>query len=51
MKYVTPFYYANAADIFSGGEINKSMLAIAAAVTAVCLAAVWSRYCRKDLAA
>ncbi len=50
LKYVTPFYYANAADIFSAGKINAVCLLIAAAVILCSLAAAVFRYRTKDLA-
>lgn len=50
LKYVTPFYYANAADIFSAGKINAVCLLIAAAVILCSLAAAVFCYRTKDLA-
>lgn len=50
LKYITPFYYANAADIFSAGKINAVCLLIAAAVILCSLAAAVFRYRTKDLA-
>lgn len=50
LKYVTPFYYANAADIFSAGKINAVCLLIAAAVILCSLAAAVFRYRTKELA-
>lgn len=51
LKYVTPFYYSNAADIFTEGTLNGGMLGIGAGVTFAALIAAWMKYCRKDLAA
>lgn len=50
MKYVTPFYYANAADIFAEGKINGVMAAIGVGIIAVSYAAARWVYCRKDFA-
>lgn len=50
LKYVTPFYFANASDIFINGEINGIMLLTAAVATLCCLAAAVMAYDRKDLA-
>lgn len=51
VKYVTPFYYANAADIFTSLEVDGVKLAIGAGITAASLAVAWMGYCRRDLAA
>lgn len=51
LKYVTPFYYANAADIFTNGKPDVTMLSIGGGITAVSFAAAWFRYRGKDLAA
>lgn len=48
-KYLTPFYYANAADIFSDGALNAGLIAAGLLVTAVCFAAAWIWYEKKDL--
>ncbi|MBD5457293.1 MAG: ABC transporter permease subunit [Lachnospiraceae bacterium] len=50
MKYITPFYYANAADIFTEGKINGVMTAAAAGIIVVSYAAARWIYCRKDFA-
>lgn len=50
MKYVTPFYYANAADIFTEGKINGVMMAAGAGIIVVSYAAARWVYCRKDFA-
>lgn len=49
IKYITPFYYANAADIFTRGKVNGGMLAIGAGIMAVSYAAAWVIYWKKDL--
>lgn len=51
LKYITPFYYANAADLFTAGKANGVMLAIGAAVAGISFAGAWAWYRRKDLAA
>lgn len=49
LKYVTPFYYANAADIFADGTINAVMAAAGAVITLVCVLAALGICERKDL--
>ena len=49
-KYLTPFYYSNAADIYTEGTIAAAPCAIGLAVTAVCAAGAWVKYTKKDLA-
>lgn len=51
LKYVTPFYYANAADIFADGKIDGTMLLIGIGITALSLIAAYIKYFTKDLAA
>lgn len=51
VKYVTPFYYANAADIFSSLEVDAVKLAIGAGITILMIALSWNGYCKRDLAA
>ncbi|MCI9373771.1 MAG: ABC transporter permease subunit [Lachnospiraceae bacterium] len=50
VKYLTPFYYANAADIFAEGKMNGAMAAVGLCVTAACYAMAHWVYCRKDFA-
>lgn len=50
LKYITPFYYSNAADIFTKGKLNETMLAIGAGITIVSFLAALFRYRSKDLA-
>lgn len=50
LKYVTPFYYASAADIFNNGEINGIMLIVGAGVTLCSLVLSWFVYKSRDLA-
>lgn len=51
LKYITPFYYANGADIFTSGRIDGAMLGVGAGITIAAIAAAWIKYQRKDLAA
>ena len=51
LKYVTPLYYANAADIFANGRLDGIMVGIGAGITIVALVVVWRWYGKKDLAA
>ncbi len=51
LKYVTPFYYANAADLFTEGKADKVMLLIGASVILAALLGACAWYRRKDLAA
>lgn len=48
LSYITPFYYANAADIFTNGKINAVMAASGVGITAIGYAAADWVYCRKD---
>lgn len=50
LKYITPFYYANAADIFTEGKINMAMTASGVGIIAACYAAAHWIYCKKDFA-
>lgn len=51
LKYVTPYYFSNAADIFTSGEVNVGMMLLSLGVTVVSVAAAASVYGRRDLAA
>ncbi len=51
LKYATPFYYSNAADIFTSGEINAVILGIGLGITVLSFAISLWKYDRKDLAA
>ena len=51
VKYMTPFYYSNGADIFTSGEIDGAMLAIGMGILCVSFAAALFQYTKKDLAA
>lgn len=50
LKYITPFYYANAAELFEGGTLSGIMTAAGAGVTICCFTAALLVYRRKDLA-
>ena len=50
LKYITPFYYANAADIFTDGAINGVMVIVGVGVIVVSYVAAGWVYCRKDFA-
>lgn len=49
IKYITPFYYANAADIFAEGAVDGIMAATGAGMIVIFYAAAHWIYCRKDL--
>lgn len=50
LKYVTPFYYSNAADIFTDGKLNGTLVTIGTMITVVSFVAALLRYRSKDLA-
>ena len=49
LKYITPFYYANAADIFTDGKWNGAMIITGAIVILAAYTAAWYWYRKKDL--
>ncbi|MCM1038474.1 MAG: ABC transporter permease [Ruminococcus sp.] len=49
LKYITPFYFANAADIFTEGKVSVAMVIISTCVILFSLLAAWRIYNRKDL--
>lgn len=49
LKYVTPYYFSNAADIFSGEGVNAVMAGISAGVIVVVIFAAFIVYQKKDL--
>lgn len=49
LKYLTPFGYAEAADILSNAEIDLLLAGIGCAVTAIGIAAAFIIYTRKDI--
>ena len=51
VKYLTPFYYSNDADIFTNGEIDGGMLAIGIGMLCAAFVAAFLKYGKKDLAA
>jgi len=51
LRYITPFAYAEASDIFTGGQINAVYLAIGITLTIVGAGAAFWRYCTKDITA
>ncbi len=50
LKYITPFGYAEGADILTDGAISGKYLAIGLLLTAAGLCAAFWRYLRKDIA-
>ena len=50
LKYITPFYYSNAADIFTTQRLDSPLLLIGAAITLAALALALLTYTKKDLA-
>lgn len=51
VKYLTPFYYSNGADIFTNGEIDGVMMAIGIGMLCAAFVAAFLKYGKKDLAA
>ena len=49
LKYITPFGYAEGADILTDGRLNPSYLAVGAAFTAIGILAAFWEYGRKDI--
>ncbi len=49
LKYVTPYYFANASDIFSQGRLNGEMALASIAVTVLSAAGAFVIYRQKDL--
>ncbi len=50
LKYLTPFYFSNAADLFTNKSADIEMAVISLAVTVVCLTAAAFVYEKRDLA-
>ncbi len=50
-KYITPFYYSNASDIFSGEMAGNAMYIIGLGITLISLVAAFVCYKKRDLAA
>jgi len=51
MRYLSPFYYANATDIVHNGSMARENILILIAVSAVGVALTYLMFSRKDLAA
>ncbi|MGG7162580.1 ABC transporter permease subunit [Clostridium ihumii] len=49
LKYFTPFYYANAADILSGGKLHLNLIFLGIFVTFLMITIAFSKYTTKDL--
>lgn len=50
MKYITPFYYSNAADIFTEGSIDNVMFGIGLGIIVITFVMAGIRYGKKDFA-
>lgn len=50
-KYITPYYYANAADILTTGKIDVGLMTIGIIITILCLVSSVVVYNSRDLAA
>ena len=51
LKYITPYAYAEASNIISESEIDTGLMLIGAAISVVCAAIGFVKYCKKDIAA
>ena len=49
LKYITPYYFSNAADIFTEGKINGAMAGIGAGIAAAAVLCAAVIYQRRDL--
>lgn len=49
-RYITPYYYANAADILTKGRIDMGLLGLGVCVTIACIIGALSIYNARDLA-
>jgi ABC-2 type transport system permease protein len=49
LKYFTPFKYFDARELFRTGAMDGSYLLLSAAIIAVCVAAAYWLYNRRDL--
>lgn len=49
LKYLTPFYFSNAADIFTTGRIESGMALLSLVVTAASAAGAAVVYGKRDL--
>ena len=50
LKYITPFGYAEGADIVNELSLNGEMLAVGAVFTVAAIVMAYVKYCRKDFA-
>ena len=50
LKYITPFYYANAADIFTDGYLNVILIVIGLTVSIIAIVIAIIKYKTKDIA-
>lgn len=51
LKYITPYYYTNAADIFSSGEVSWGLLIVGIMISALAIGVGGVIYGKRDLAA
>ena len=51
LKWLTPYYYANAANLFSGGDVEYGALLVSVVISALSLVAAGIIYRKRDLAA
>lgn len=51
LKFITPFYYANAAEIYSGGDSRLGLMLLGVVVTAVVVCTGGTVYRKRDMAA
>ena len=49
LKYITPFGYAESADIVENGCLDGKMILIGMAVAVICVVLGYWKYCRKDI--
>ena len=50
LKYITPFYYSNASDIFTNGVVEGSLFVIGAVIVVLSFVVALFWYQKKDLA-
>ena len=51
LKYITPFYYSGAADIFSSGKIDGILILIGILVSIISVLVAFIKYSKKDITA
>ena len=51
LKYITPYYFSNGADIFAKGQIETGMVGIGLTVILISVLAAAAVYEKRDLAA